>query len=56
MMALTSKKIQDRLADLKKQLEKAVSNVNALAGAIQDCEFWLAEIEKTDDVKDAQSG
>jgi len=43
---MTSEIVKKRLASLRKQLEQAVANVNALGGAIQDCEFFLSEIEK----------
>ena len=38
-----------RIADLKQQRETAIANVNALSGAIQDCEFWLGRAVKADE-------
>ena len=40
--------IGKRLAALKEQLKQIEANGNALVGAIQDCEYWLAEIEKAE--------
>ena len=37
-----------RLTMLKEQLKQVEANGNALVGAIQDCEYWLAEIEKAE--------
>ena len=40
--------IGKRLAALKEQLKQVEANGNALVGAIQDCEYWLAELEKAE--------
>jgi hypothetical protein len=40
--------IGKRLATLKEQLKQIEANGNALVGAIQDCEYWLAELEKAE--------
>jgi hypothetical protein len=29
---------------LEKDREQLIANVNAINGALQDCEFWLAEL------------
>ena len=42
-----------RIADLKQQRETAISNVNALSGAIQDCEFWLGRVVNADEAAKA---
>jgi 3-phenylpropionate/cinnamic acid dioxygenase small subunit len=47
-MAITREMLQARLADLRAGHAKAAADMNATAGAIQDCEYWLAEINKSD--------
>ena len=43
---MDKEKIQARLAELKQQLERVTADGNAIVGAIQDCEYWLAQIEQ----------
>jgi peptidoglycan hydrolase CwlO-like protein len=43
---LTKEAVQQRLTELKKQKEQVLADVNALSGAIQDCEYWLEELNK----------
>jgi prefoldin subunit 5 len=43
---MTAEKIRARIAQLKAQLEALAANVNSTAGALQDCQHWLEEIEK----------
>ena len=40
--------VEARLAELRKQFEQVQANGNALLGAIQDCEFWLKQIDTQD--------
>jgi hypothetical protein len=37
--------IEARLADLNQQKAQTLRNVDALDGAIQDCAYWLKQIE-----------
>lgn len=39
-------KIDQRKADLQKQYDQKMADLQALSGAIQDCEYWLEEIKK----------
>jgi F0F1-type ATP synthase membrane subunit b/b' len=39
-------RIQERLTQLETEREQARATLAAYEGAIQDCKFWLAEIEK----------
>ena len=48
MGAVTEKAVEERLAGLKEQYAKCLNDANAYHGAIQDCEFWLAELRKPD--------
>lgn len=38
--------IEARKASLQRDLEAAVTRMQALHGAIQDCEFWLSVVMK----------
>lgn len=44
-MEITANDLRERIALLGKAEADALANANALRGAIQDCEFWLARIE-----------
>lgn len=37
--------IEARLADLKAQRDQLIANINACGGAIQDCEYWLSQLD-----------
>ncbi len=41
---MTETEITERIALLETARAKALANVNALNGAIEDCEFWLGRI------------
>jgi len=38
--------IEKRLSELRRELERVQANGNALLGAIQDCEYWLAKLKE----------
>jgi hypothetical protein len=38
---VTEPEIRERIAHLEELRATALANVNALNGAIEDCEFWL---------------
>lgn len=40
--------LEKRLAGLRQTLEQIQANGNATLGAIRECEYWLAEIEKAE--------
>ena len=46
-------KLQERKAQLRAQFDQAVSNANALQGALQNVDWMIAEIEKEAIAKDA---
>ena len=50
-MVITKELIQLRSAQLQKQAEKLQSDLNATIGAIQDCNFWLAQLDKSEEEK-----
>jgi septal ring factor EnvC (AmiA/AmiB activator) len=40
--------LEKRIAELQKSLEQVQANGNALVGAIQDCNYWLKQLEQTE--------
>jgi len=46
--AVTREEVQERLKLLEERRAQAWANYNALLGAIQDCEFWLARLTAED--------
>jgi hypothetical protein len=51
MVAITKEMVETRKADLIKGMEQKRAELNALVGALQDCEYWLSQIveeEKTE--------
>lgn len=40
--------VEARLRELNAQRDQKIADANALTGAIQDCQFWLAEVEKAE--------
>lgn len=52
---MTREAIQERLAKLSAEKDQAVATVNALIGAMQDCQFWLAQLEASDAVDEKTS-
>lgn len=38
---ITKQAIEQRLDGLRRDLEQAKANLNAIGGAVQDCEYWL---------------
>jgi len=53
---MTKENIEKRIIELQKQLEQINANGNAVIGAIQDCNYWLAELEKDSDETPICSG
>lgn len=44
--------VKERLSALRAEFDKVQAQGNALGGAIQDCEYWLKQIELKDAEKD----
>jgi len=42
---MNKESIEQRKVELKQQLDQALANANALHGAIQECDFWLEQLE-----------
>jgi len=45
---MTREQIEARLAQLRNDLQQIYANANAVSGAIQDCEYWLAQLDTED--------
>lgn len=43
--SITRPQLEKRLGGLKQAHQQAVADVQALGGAIQDCEYWLSELD-----------
>lgn len=41
--------LQARLFELQRQREQAIANVNAISGAIQECEYWLKKLKEKEE-------
>jgi hypothetical protein len=47
---ITKEAILQRIKRLEADREKLLSSLNATEGALQDCQYWLSEIDKTEAV------
>jgi len=47
---MTREDVEARIVELQKLHDQAVANMNALRGAIQDCEFWLSRLNAEPEV------
>lgn len=45
-MSLTRKDLEDRLKALEHDRAMHEAQINAIMGAMQECEFWLAKLKK----------
>jgi hypothetical protein len=45
---MTIDKLKERIETLMTQGKQMESNLHMINGALQDCQFWLAELEKQD--------
>lgn len=51
---MTSEQIRKRIAELEQQRQSVFTDFQALHGAIQDCFFWLAIVEKEENSKNIE--
>jgi hypothetical protein len=42
---MTLEALKKRKKELQDQQQQAIATTNAIAGAIQDCDFWIAQLE-----------
>ncbi len=45
-MSITRAQIEERLAKLRAEAAQLQANLNAFRGAIEDCEYWLEQVER----------
>ena len=50
---ITKEAIIERLERLKADRDQVMGNLNALEGAIIDCQYWLEQLEKPEEDKEA---
>lgn len=43
---MTKEQLEQRIKMLEEQMTKLIADYNAIMGAKQDCEYWLAELLK----------
>lgn len=43
---ITKEALEVRLFELQQQREQAIANVNAITGAIQECQFWVTWLKE----------
>lgn len=48
--AMTEELLKARIVELRKALDQVQANGNALVGAIQECEMWLAKLAEKHEV------
>jgi prefoldin subunit 5 len=47
---MTEQSLKERLLALDAQRKQMEANLNAIAGAMQECQFWLAKVEQENEV------
>jgi hypothetical protein len=52
-MTITKESINNRVSELVKREQELRSELSAVIGAIQDCGYWGAVLDKPDEVPDA---
>lgn len=46
-MSIKIEDLENRKNFLQGELEALLSKANALSGAIQDCDYWISELQKS---------
>lgn len=46
MSEITRKVIEERLSGMKERYQQAMNDANALYGAVQNCEWFLAKLDE----------
>jgi len=42
---MDKEKLEQRIRDLQARQEQLMADLNAVGGAIQECQYWLTQIE-----------
>jgi hypothetical protein len=53
---MDKEKLEARLADLQQSLKQIEANGNAMLGAIEECKYWLAQLEEKEAPKSKDKG
>lgn len=48
-MEITATSISARIGQYEQQKQSLIADLNAVDGAIQDCQYWLGQLEVTED-------
>jgi hypothetical protein len=51
---MTEQQIKDRITELTTQAKSMEVNLVAIQGAIQDCQWWLTQVESKDAPQEVQ--
>jgi hypothetical protein len=51
---MTKEKLQERIDQLEAERKQVEATLLAYAGAIQDCQYWLKQLEETDGKADTE--
>ena len=54
-VSVSREALQTRLVELERQREQAIANVNAISGAIQECQYWVAWLKEKEREAEARS-
>lgn len=50
-MEITKEEIENRKAKLQADYQQAIATAQAIGGAIQDCDYWLARLTESAEEK-----
>ena len=50
---MTAEQILERIKELKQRADQLQADLNAVGGALQDCEYWLDQVSKQEQQHDA---
>jgi hypothetical protein len=48
--------LKKRKAEYEDKRQQLIMDANAYGGAVQDCDYWIAELEKADKPKEVEGG
>ena len=53
---MTQESIEGRISQLQEQKQSLIADLNAVDGAIQDCQYWLKQLEADNDAIEQEDG
>ena len=51
---ITREMIEARKKQLERERDELIAKIHAYTGALQDCEYWLEQVDKQQDQADAK--